>query len=416
MRFATSPRLVNYYQRGTPVIHWDRRGLRGHAHDHTTRWTLMGSRRRCAAGTAAVPVETPVADNSRALVMSLPRLRYIVAAGPLIALAVFLTGCGAGAAPVVATPARAAPVPLVRLGAGVRGVQVLVEPDDGSRALTGAIRNAGRSIWLTMYMLTNRTIIHDLEYAHAAGVDVRVILEPHPYGASDNTNQSAYDALMAADIPVHWSSPRYRLTHEKSMVVDGDTAYIMTTNFTRASFQANREFDVVDRHPADVATVRALFVADWTNQVYTPRDGNLPLSPSDARPLLQALIGSARRTLDVYGEELQDPGMERALAAAARQGVRVRLILPAPSGPDYDATGVRLVTGTGVRVRRLPRSYLYIHAKAIVVDGRRAFVGSQNLSAASLDDNREVGIIVSDEGVIGTLKDTFDSDWSYRGG
>lgn len=345
-----------------------------------------------------------------------PGLGYIAAIGPLIALSILLTGCGARIAPVVATPARAARVPLVRLGAGVRGVQVLVEPDDGTRALTGAIRDAGRSIWLTMYMLTNRTIIHDLEYAHAAGVAVRVILEPHPYGASDNTNQSAYDTLMAADIPVHWSSPRYRLTHEKSMVVDGDTAYVMTTNFTRASFQANREFDVVDRHPADVATVRALFMADWTNRVYTTRDGNLPLSPSDARPLLQALIGSARRTLDVYGEELQDPGMEKALAVAAQHGVHVRLILPAPSGPDYDAAGVRLVTADSVRVRRLPRSYLYIHAKVIVADGRRAFVGSQNLSAASLDDNRELGIIVADQRVIGTLEDTFNGDWSYRGG
>jgi len=345
-----------------------------------------------------------------------PGLGYIAAIGPLIALSILLTGCGARIAPVVATQARAARVPLVRLGAGVRGVQVLVEPDDGTRALTGAIRDAGRSIWLTMYMLTNRTIIHDLEYAHAAGVAVRVILEPHPYGASDNTNQSAYDTLMAADIPVHWSSPRYRLTHEKSMVVDGDTAYVMTTNFTRASFQANREFDVVDRHPADVATVRALFMADWTNRVYTTRDGNLPLSPSDARPLLQALIGSARRTLDVYGEELQDPGMEKALAVAARHGVHVRLILPAPSGPDYDAAGVRLVTAASVRVRRLPRSYLYIHAKVIVADGRRAFVGSQNLSAASLDDNRELGIIVADQRVIGTLEDTFNGDWSYRGG
>ena len=345
-----------------------------------------------------------------------PRLGYIATISPLVALAVLLSGCSAGAASLATKPAYAARVPLVRLGAGVRGVQVLVEPDDGAHALTGAIRNAGRSIWLTMYMLTNRTIIHDLEYAHASGVDVRVILEPHPYGSSDNTNQSAYDTLMAADIPVRWSSPRYRLTHEKSMIVDGDTAYVMTTNFTRASFQANREFDVIDRHPADVATVRALFMADWTNHVYTTRDGNLPLSPSDARPLLQALIGSARRTLDVYGEELQDPGMERALAAAARHMVRVRLILPAPSGPDYDAAGVRLVTAAGVRVRRLPRSYLYIHAKAIVADGRRAFVGSQNLSAASLDDNRELGIIVADQRVIGTLEDTFAGDWGYHGG
>jgi phosphatidylserine/phosphatidylglycerophosphate/cardiolipin synthase-like enzyme len=75
-----------------------------------------------------------------------------------------------------------AAAPRVALGAGVRNVDVIVEPDDGVRIITRPIRNATRSIWLTMYLLSNRTIIHDLEYAHAHGVQVRVILEPHPYG------------------------------------------------------------------------------------------------------------------------------------------------------------------------------------------------------------------------------------------
>ncbi len=302
----------------------------------------------------------------------------------------------------------------VRLGAGVRPVDLLVEPDDGARTLTRAIRAADRSILLTMYLLTNHTVIHDLEYAHASGVDVRVILEPHPYGAVDNPNQAAYDNLMAADIPVRWASPRYRLTHAKSMLIDDATAYIMTTNFTRASFTANREFDVVDRDPRDIAATHALFMADWDGRPYAPRDGNLPASPSDARPLLQELVRSARRTLDIYGEELQDPGMERELARAARRGVRVRFILPAPNGPDYDAPGIHIVTAAGVGVRRLPRSYLYIHAKAIVADGRRAFVGSQNFSAASLDQNRELGVIVADRDAIMTLEGTFEGDWTHR--
>jgi len=119
------------------------------------------------------------------------------------------------------------------LGAGVRGVELLVEPDDGVGTLTRAIRGATSSIFLTMYMLTNRTIIHDLEYAHAGGVDVRVILEPHPYGSSDNANLSAYNNLMAADIPVHWSSSRFLLTHEKSMLVDGATAAALMKIFAR---------------------------------------------------------------------------------------------------------------------------------------------------------------------------------------
>ncbi len=330
----------------------------------------------------------------------------------LLLLAVPLAGCGVSTTPALVARAHGASGPVVPLGAGVRGVELLVEPDDGAATLTRAIRDAASSIFLTMYMLTNRTIIHDLEYAHAGGVDVRVILERHPYGAIDNPNRSAYDTLMAADIPVRWASPRYRLTHEKSMLIDGATAYVMTTNFTRAAFTANREFDVVDRDRRDVAAVRALFMADWDGRPYIPRDANLPLSPSNARPMLGALMRSARRTLDVYGEELQDLAMERELARAARRGVRVRVILPAPTGPDRDAPGVRLVVAAGARVKRLPKSYLYIHAKAIVADGRRAFVGSQNLSAASLDDNRELGVILADRQALQTLQDTFGQDWS----
>src|SRR5205085_2102046 len=172
-------------------------------------------------------------------------------------------------------------------GAGVRNVDVIVEPDDGVRMITRPIRDATRSIWLTMYLLTNRTIIHDLEYAHASGVQVRVILEPHPYGTLSNANRYAYNNLLAADIPVHW------------------------------------------------------------------------VSPADARPLLTALIRSAQHTLDVYAEELQDTGMGRARAATARRGVRVRVILPAPSRPDRDAPGVARIRAAGAQVHRLRQSYLY---------------------------------------------------------
>jgi phosphatidylserine/phosphatidylglycerophosphate/cardiolipin synthase-like enzyme len=90
----------------------------------------------------------------------------------------------------------------------------------------------------------------------------------------------------------------------------------------------------------------------------------------------------------------------------------VRVILPAPSGQDHDAPGIAIITTAGAQVHRLSQSYLYVHAKVIVVDGRRAFVGSENLSTASLDHNREVGVIVADPGAIQTLESTFDGDWA----
>jgi phosphatidylserine/phosphatidylglycerophosphate/cardiolipin synthase-like enzyme len=53
-----------------------------------------------------------------------------------------------------------------------------------------------------------------------------------------------------------------------------------------------------------------------------------------------------------------------------------------------------------------------MHAKIIIVDGRIAFVGSENISAQSLDQNRELGIIVSDSSVLDKLQTTFQSDWA----
>jgi phosphatidylserine/phosphatidylglycerophosphate/cardiolipin synthase-like enzyme len=324
-------------------------------------------------------------------------------AGRLLPLALALT-CFASVPPAAAT----GPMPLAP---GVQHVELLVEPDDGLGALTGAIRAANRSIRLTMYILTDHSVIRALEFAHAVGVDVRVILEQHPYGANSSTNLFAYNNLMAADIPVRWSSARYLLTHEKSMLIDGSTAYIMTTNFTRAAFHANREFDVIDRDRREASALDALFAADWAGRPYTPADPNLVTSPSNARAALGALIASARRSLDIYAEELQDGGMVRALAGAARHGVRVRLLLPAPAGPDPDGPAVAAAAAAGVAVHRLAQTQLYIHAKAIMVDSARAFVGSQNLSTASLDRNRELGVLLSDRRAVARLERTFATDW-----
>ena len=58
---------------------------------------------------------------------------------------------------------------------------------------------------------------------------------------------------------------------------------------------------------------------------------------------------------------------------------------------EWDAAFAQL-TRCGVDVRVDHGQSYYIHAKLIVVDDRSALVSSQNLSATSLDDNRELGI------------------------
>ena len=204
------------------------------------------------------------------------------------------------------------------------------------------------------------------------------------------------------------------------MIIDGTTAYIMTSNFTRAALggtsggkagTTNREYDIVDGNAQDVQAVIAIFNADWNHTTAQYNDPNLVVSPVNSRNAFASLIGSAHSTLLLEGEEMNDSGIEQALVDAAKRGVHIQVILPAPSGSSSDSNseGINMIKQGGVLVKEDPR--LYMHAKIIVVDGRKAFVGSENISTQSLDKNRELGIIVADGGVLNTLQQTFQQDW-----
>ena len=302
-------------------------------------------------------------------------------------------------------------------GSGVQGVQVFVEPDAGEHPITDAIASAKKSVWLEIYLLTDRNVIRALEEAANRGVDVRVMLEPHPVGGGSPSR--TMDQLKAAGAKVEDSDPSFSLTHEKGMIIDATTAYIMTSNFSRAALGGssgssgfrNREYDIVDTNSQDVQAVSAIFQADWDRTTAQFNDPNLVVSPVNSRNAFNALISSAHSTLLIEAEEMNDTAIEQALANAAQHGVHVQVILPSPSGSsgDSNSQGIAAIKQGGLQVREDPR--LYMHAKIIVVDGQKAFVGSENISTQSLDQNRELGIIVSDAGVLHTLAQTFGQDW-----
>jgi phosphatidylserine/phosphatidylglycerophosphate/cardiolipin synthase-like enzyme len=200
------------------------------------------------------------------------------------------------------------------------------------------------------------------------------------------------------------------------MLIDGSIAYIMTANFTLSalggsSSTRNREYGIIDSNPQDVQAVNAIFNADWNRTDVHFDDPDLVVSPINSRNAFLSLINSAHRVLVIEAEEMNDTSIEQALGNAAKRGVRVQVILPAPgaSSGDSNSQGIQTIRQGDVQVRE--DTLLYMHAKIIVVDGQRAFVGSENISAASLDQNRELGIIISDPNVLSTLQQTFQRDW-----
>jgi cardiolipin synthase A/B len=104
------------------------------------------------------------------------------------------------------------------LGSGINGVQVYVEPDDGEGVITNAIRSAHKSVWLEIYILSDTNVIHALEDAANNGVDVRVMLEPHPVGGGSSVTR-VMDELRAAGVKAQDTSPDFPLTHEKGIPI-----------------------------------------------------------------------------------------------------------------------------------------------------------------------------------------------------
>lgn len=315
-----------------------------------------------------------------------------------------LAGCGGASGGPVANGVAAGP------GTPPPGtLSLLVEPDQGIAAIYRVAAAARTSIDLVMYELADPAAVRVLEQAAARGATVRVLLDSN---RERGANAAAFDDLAAHGVQVAWAPSGYAATHEKAMVVDGAVAAIMSLNLTSRYYADTRDFAVLDTQSADVRAIEQVFDADFRHaKSPVVRGTDLVWSPG-SEPALLHLIENARSQLLVENEEMALRVVTAALAAAAHRGVRVTVVMTAQ--PDW-ATGFDTLSAAGVRVRTYaPDAPLYIHAKAVVADPgtshAAAFVGSENFSAASLDRNRELGILTADPGIVRGLAATISSD------
>jgi len=354
--------------------------------------------------------------------------RTVVIAFAAAALAAGAGACGSASPQQGARPAQpvasgpesaAAPAALADVSVAVRqsprraaALRVLTEPAAGMGPIYQLITGARSSVDLTMYELADPTAVADLAADAARGVDVRVILDQH---LERSANTGAYHYLTARGVRVRWG-PAGTTYHQKTLTVDDATSVIMTGNLVARDYPGTRDFAVIDTGRADVAAITATFGADFAGAAITPPDGtDLVWSPTNAQASVLSVINGAARTLAVEDEEMDDPAVTSALAAAARRGVDVKITMTADS--EWDQAFAELArAGAHIRLYADNSSALYIHAKAIVADagrpGQEVLVGSQNFSVASLDYNRELSILTTNPAVVAAIAATLAGDYA----
>ncbi len=293
--------------------------------------------------------------------------------------------------------------------------RLIVEPDDGLEPVREFILSAQTSLLIKQFTFTEPSLIEAAIDRKKAGVDVRIMLNPQRSGG-DRANDESYERFKNAGIEVQWSSPKFYVTHEKSIVVDETAAMVATFNLMIKYFTLTRDYGIVTHDPLHVAQIVEVFNADWQHRDFTPPSyEGLLWSNSNSRYHMARFIDTAQRRLYIQHPKYVDAVILDHIAAAAHRGVTVKVLCGGKHGiSEWDIldtfASLRTLGRFGVKVRK--QKNLRVHAKLLIVDNTSALVGSMNIDRSAFDLRRELGITIDDPDVVGRLRGIFKSDWA----
>jgi cardiolipin synthase len=275
-------------------------------------------------------------------------------------------------------------------------VKLLVEPRDGAGPVIAAIKGAKKTIEMFIFRFDLADIERALHAAVARGVKVHVLIAHTNQGGAGRLRKLE-QRLLGAGATVDRTGDEFIRYHGKFLITDRAMLMVLGFNYTVLDIAKSRSFGIVTKQRKAIQEAVALFEADCARRPYVP-GGALLISPANARAQLSAFISKARTQLLIYDPKVSDPGIVRLLKERAKAGVDVRII------------GKVTSRGRDLVHQKYPGHRL--HVRAILRDGRDAFVGSQSLRRLELDKRREMGIIVSRASIVRELVATFEADWA----
>ncbi len=330
-------------------------------------------------------------------------------------------------------------------------------------ALYDLIRDAKKNLDIEIYTMYDPTVHELISKAVDRGVQVRVVMEPEPVGGkckvfseealggsdSDCQNlrklakkiESRGGEFVAFDKEALCGTSDKApgcLQHGKMALAD-DVALISTGNFDATSFCAsnatrcNRDYTLVSRDSVVVSTLRDLFEADLEGKRYnlaavipSSLQSDLTVSPNSAEEII-GFIDSAQKSIELQTQYLKAQDINQALIKAAKRGVKVSLMLSSlcafgsakPSEIEkaektygaFEKAGITTkIFSAANKVNGKPG---YMHAKVIVVDGKKAWLGSTNGSNQSLFKNREYGLVFDDPVWVKSIQKVVQADQKH---
>jgi cardiolipin synthase len=275
-------------------------------------------------------------------------------------------------------------------------MKLIIQPDAGIAPQVTAIKQAKKTIDIVIFRLDRFEIARALGEAVQRGVHVRALTAHQNRGGTKSLRKLEM-RLLEMGVTVSRTADDLVRYHGKMLIIDSHALHVYGFNFTGLDIAKCRSFGVVIKQHKLVREAMKLFEADFERQPYVPGNDRFVVSPENARERLCSFIKAARRELLIYDPQVTDDAMLRAITERIKAGVDVKII-----GTVEAKWNMKHEKYPGKR----------LHIRAMIRDGKRAFLGSQSLRRLELEKRREIGVIIADEKVIGAMKAVFEQDWA----
>lgn len=261
-----------------------------------------------------------------------------------------------------------------------------------------AIKEARTAVQLALCQLKDPHVLALLLEKAKAGVHVDLIFEENA------SNQHVLYELQNAGVKVHYRPMYLFLRYPQGsysasyVIVDGETFVLGTDRLDHELSASQRDFAVmlsVRTHPEEIALFRQLFCQDVRNE---GNDWNavspscITIGPDKQRERIIQFLMSAQSSVKLYQERCDDAQLLETLEELVKRGVAVDLLMSPylDAGNDLNAATRDRLKASGVKIS----STQPVRGSVIIVDDSQVWIGTMQLSPTSLDENREISIVV----------------------
>ena len=260
---------------------------------------------------------------------------------------------------------------------------------------------------LETYDFTNKFFKTRFQNLSNRSVPVQIILENNKYQEYWNTFRELQEYFTwDKNIELRSDKQMWTMYVHAKVTLNEDAFWVQTANLTKSSYETNREHFFYSNDSAFRDSLERLIDADWTGESLSTLNlhPNLVVCPFNCREVIKTLLESAEKSIVIQTQYIVD---DEILDILRKKSSEVDMaIIVANWNDNFD-----LISYFWPWIARILKTR-YNHTKMILVDEKYLLLGSMNLSANSLNKNREIWIILMDTWHISDFVRWFQKDWS----